>query len=85
MIKLFNDPEFLLQVFYDYNEEVDGIARKEEMNRDKFNEISQLFKTEYNLARKLQNDKATFIKKKTNKVGIKLSFNLEDQDPESTS
>ena len=61
-------PKFLLEVFYDYNEEVDGIARKEEMNRDKFNEISNLFKSEYNLARKLQNDKATFINKKTNKV-----------------
>jgi hypothetical protein len=68
MIKRFNDPQFLLEVFYDYNEEVDGTARQDEMNRDKFNEISQLFKSEFNMAKKLQKDKALFINKKNNKV-----------------
>ena len=69
MIKLFNDPIFLLEVFYDYNEEVDGTARKEEANRDKFNEICKLFKKEYEEARKLQDEKKAFIHKKINKVG----------------
>lgn len=69
MIKRFNDPKFLLEVFYDYNEEVDGTARTDELNRDKFNEISQLFKSEFNTAKKLQKDKLIFINKKTNKVG----------------
>ena len=68
MIKLFNDPKFLLEVFYDYNEEVDGSAREDDKKRDKFNEISVLFKKEYNIARKHQEEKTSIITKKTNTV-----------------
>jgi hypothetical protein len=68
MIKLFNDPNFLLEVFYAYNKEVDGTAEEDDKKRDKFNEISVLFREEYNIARKLQEEKASIITKKSNKV-----------------
>lgn len=72
MIKLFNDPNFLLEIFYDYNAEVDGSARDDDLKRDEFNEISEKFKNEYQMARQLQKDKAAMIRKKINKVTLQI-------------
>lgn len=69
MFKKFNDPKFLLEVFYDYNEQVGGKMRVEDQNEDKFMKISQKFQAVFNETKKLQADKMVFINSKTNRVG----------------
>ena len=68
MFKKFNDPKFLLEVFYDYNEQVGGKMRVEDQNEDKFTKISQKFQEEFNLTKDLQNEKMKYIQSKTNRV-----------------
>ena len=68
MFKKFNDPKFLLEVFYDYNEQVGGKMRIEDQNEDKFMKISQKFQGVFNETKKLHQDKMVFINSKTNRV-----------------
>ena len=68
MFKKFNDPKFLLEVFYDYNEQVGGKMRVEDQNEDKFMKISQKFQAEFNETKKLQKEKMEYINSKTNRV-----------------
>jgi hypothetical protein len=68
MFKKFNDPKFLLEVFYDYNEQVGGKMRVEDQNEDKFMKVSQKFQAEFNETKKLQKEKMEYINSKTNRV-----------------
>jgi hypothetical protein len=70
MFKKFNDPKFLLEVFYDYNEQVGGKMRVEDQNEDKFMKISQKFQAEFNETKTLQKEKMEYIISKTNRVKI---------------
>ena len=68
MFKKFNDPKFLLEVFYDYNEQVGGKMRVEDQNEDKFMKISQKFQAEFQETKALQIEKMGYITSKTNRV-----------------
>lgn len=68
MFKKFNDPKFLLEVFYDYNEQVGGKMRVEDQNEDKFMKISQKFQSIFNETKKMHQEKMVFINSKTNRV-----------------
>ena len=68
MFKKFNDPAFLLEVFYDYNEEVGGKMRIEDQNEDKFTTVCQKYQHCFDVTKKLQDDKMNYIKTNTNRV-----------------
>lgn len=70
MFKKFNDPKFLLEVFYDYNEQVGGKMRVEDQNEDKFTKLSKRFQAAFEESKKLQDEKMKYIQSKTNRVRI---------------
>ena len=68
MIKSFDDPEFLLEEFYRYNEEVGGRAKEEDARKDEFNDLCREYKEIYEKTRHNVLDKLEFIGKNINKV-----------------
>lgn len=68
MIKSFDDPEFLLEEFYNYNEEVGGKAREEDSKKDKFNDLCKIFKENYEKAAGLFNEKLEKIERNLHEV-----------------
>ena len=70
MFKKFNDPKYLLEVFYDYNEEVGGKMRVEDQNEDKFTSTTQRFQAEYEATKRLQEEKMEYIRTNSNRVNI---------------
>lgn len=75
MFKRFDDPSFLLEVFYDYNEQVGGKMREEDENEDKFAKAVQKFQKEFEFTRSIRDEKMDILSgNNTERVHILIRF-----------